>query len=147
MSGWTSPFPIITEGLRLPSGTKQLATKAERFQCYLWWFVRIAKTRRHSRERGDSKEGQTNRELFTAGKIPTHTPRPSADFWLKDNAFVPSSKMLSLLFHFFSSKRNRLLAYLGNERDCIKNLFIVIFFLAETACGVPPFGQHFDRKQ
>lgn len=147
MSAWTSPLPIITEGLRLPSGTKQLAAKAERFQCYLWCFVRIAKTRRQGRERGDSKEGQTNRELFTAGKIPPPPTRPSADFWLKDNAFVPSSKMLSLLFHFFCSKRNRLLTYLGNERDCIKNLFIVIFFLAETACGVPPFGQHFDRKQ
>lgn len=99
-------------------------------------------TQTQQREKIASKHRQTE-----SSSQQEKSPRPSTDFWLKDNAFVPSSKMLSLLFHFFCSKRNRLFTYFVNERHCIKNLFIVIFFLAETACRVPPFGQGFDRKQ
>lgn len=79
---------------------------------------------------------QTNIEVFIAGKI----PHPCRDFWLKDNVFVPSSKMLSLLFDIFCSKRNRLLHMLCKWKGLHwKNVYCYLFPLNRKCQWGPSF--------
>lgn len=96
-----------------------------------------------AQQRKKSYQQYADTEVFIAVKI----PHPCRDFWLKDNVFVLSSKILSLLFDFFCSKRNRLLHILCKWKGSHwKNVYCYLFLLNRKSLWGPSFQSRDCQK-